>query len=74
MKQILKILKKYKRINVCNKFLVFCKFPKCGKSCAGDIGYCLEHYPDVCEQCDHICNKNDKYDKLNTNSYYKFNN
>lgn len=57
-----------------NNNLVQCKQLKCKNKCANDVGYCLEHYPDVCEKCNYICNKTDIYDKLTNNIYYQINN
>jgi hypothetical protein len=58
-----------------NNNLTQCKDPKCKEKCGRDISYCLNHYPDVCENCEHICNPvKDKYDKLTTNKLYNINN
>lgn len=54
-----------------NNNLTICKEKKCKNKCANDIGYCIDHYPDICDKCNHICDKNNKFDKLNNNKYYQ---
>lgn len=52
-----------------NNNLVTCKEPKCKEKCGYDIKYCLNHYPEVCEKCNYICDKSNLMDKLTYNKF-----
>lgn len=40
--------------------LVECKNKDCKQLCYDDIGVCLQHYPDICSECDKILDRKDK--------------
>lgn len=41
-----------------NYKLVGCKQYGCKTQCYNDISYCLEHYPDICSECNKVLEKN----------------
>lgn len=52
------------------KSIINCKKNNCKNKCSKDVSYCLEHYPELCNKCDWICDSNNKYDKLTTNKFF----
>lgn len=50
-----------------NNNLIVCKEKTCNIKCGNDVGFCLKHLPKHCENCNYICNSNDKFDKLHSN-------
>ena len=53
-----------------NNNLTLCKEISCKTKVGNDISYCIKHMPKVCEKCNHMCDINDKTDRLHYNKKY----
>lgn len=57
-----------------NANLVNCKYYSCLVQCCSDVGFCIDHYPLFCSNCNQPTDPNNPNDILYSNNKYKYTN